>query len=1621
MSWPNKPNTPAFGSKTGGAFGTPKGLGSFSRITLSYIAPPPDLSGIPQDIIVPFKNLLKKDSITKAKALEEIVAYVQNQKDDVAEPILEAWTQLYPRSSIDNSRRVRELSHTLLFELMRTTRKRMEKRIPIMVGPWLAGTFDKDRPVSRAASDGISALLDTQEKKDKFWIRCHAQIMDYATEAVKETPDTLSDKRINTEEDSMTKYYRVVAGSLSLIIKLATTADMSILEEGLARFLGADAVWSMATASETFVRKAFFQLVQIVLDKKPDLLRPRLSQVGKILVSDSLKTAQVGSATNLVKVLTLLTTTFPEVWGTKTDPLQRLRPFVEKGSQGGSAEYWQHLDELLSALPKKETSEELAKTFLKAMRNGITSRLEPRTHAQKAWGAYIHTVGRFLNSLPSAVGFVDTNLYPLVRQYLHPAPDPSDWACPALIALGPRMWAVVALHPDATVSQTVREEWQRLGDSFISRITNSLPEVSKDYQSSQQAVAAEGERWFTLVGSLLRECDAKQGSSEGISMLQSAMLSTSVQVLRAASGLLSRRNYKPFGAASVIQSAFKRCPSLCVADDVLDLVFPVGDAEQLKLLTGSASLPVLILSLDALSGIDAGRALSVWGALVDTALQADAASSASTVKLLISTSTFAQFAQKRPQLQDFLVSRWLKCAAGEESSWDLCEDTLIHRAMSETSMDSVMAGIVREINSCADPAPSLHALELIEKHQPGMLSQGHDGHVELVTKLLALTEIEDKSIAGRATRLQGLLDDKSSGDRPLISIIQRNLEDAGASTLSVDILLQRAISTINSGAVSLEDVVPGPDVWWAELNPFLAAVPSPSLSLTSSLGGAYFLVKKGQDMSPAQSKRDAAGRSIPARMAMYTSKLLSSGVKTFSLREDLRVELMFLLCLTAELAADQLTLPEENGLWEASSVRQGLADELEELVTTSHQTINRVAANATTWRHGDLSGTTVAERLTALALKHSRDLTPSSLYSAKVLSRLLQALVETHGAPPRLEEWLRKQGFMKAAPETLFAATACLVGLKEALTSSETVKTLSNRLVSDLIGAFPSFEKTLHSVVLLNACLAIYEPGMAPVDQRKQTLALKQMTSWTDTPDEMSPGLAAETCTGICRVLPSVKTIYGPYWSQALDFCIHLWTERVTQDALESRLPYVHSSIKLITVFVMCRTGEVAGEGEASEDLIDAFLERESDIYAGLMALFKVPVEITQPCQIVTSHLCQIIDKMFPEHLGDLSDLYGLVASESRDIQSTAFGHLHRELPKLQEKLSVDMLLENPDITLPAELMALLKSPPTLEEYPEEILNQFPLRIRSYLLAWHLVFDAYSKASFKLRGNYSDTLKTQNCVEPFMTFMFDVLGHSAGNPLVLERDGFTEDSIRSYNIAAADGMDDERSMHWLLICLFFQTLKYIPGLFKAWYLDCRSKQTKNSIRPWLIRYFSPLVISDALTEVEEWARQQEEPADDEKELVVKVSRAVREVTAGYEIDDEVASILIRIPAEFPLETVEVVGVKRVAVPEKKWMSWIMSTQGVIKFGSGAITDGLASFRRNIVGSLKGQEECAICYSIVSSDKKLPDKECGTCHNSFHKICLFKWFENSGRNSCPLCRNPIEYLGLDSKRRTDQRG
>jgi hypothetical protein len=302
------------GAKFGG-FGAPGGTG-----TLSYLAEPPSFSAVSDpNVVVSLKNLLKKDSTTKTKALEDLLAHVQAQpfeKDGgVEDAILDVWTGMYPRISIDNARRVRELAHNLQFELIKSARRRAERHIPKIVGAWLAGLYDRDRAVARAASDGLSSFINTPEKVMAFWRKCQTQILDYAIDAIRETQDTLSDERSTTKDDAEAKYIRVVGSSLSLVLSLLqrlSDEEVANQSDKLDEFFSEETVWRTITFNDSAVRKTVCHLVITCLNRK--LPYAESTQAKQAMVTGGLKTSQSGSALDYVRALTRLSQAVPGLW-----------------------------------------------------------------------------------------------------------------------------------------------------------------------------------------------------------------------------------------------------------------------------------------------------------------------------------------------------------------------------------------------------------------------------------------------------------------------------------------------------------------------------------------------------------------------------------------------------------------------------------------------------------------------------------------------------------------------------------------------------------------------------------------------------------------------------------------------------------------------------------------------------------------------------------------------------------------------------------------------------------------------------------------------------------------------------------------------------------------------------------------------------------------------------------------------------------------------------------------------------------------------------------------------------------------------------------------------------------
>lgn len=1594
---------------------------STAASSLSYLSDAPDLSTISDsNVVVSFKNLLKKDDTTKSKGLADLITYTlahPNEQDGgVEDAILEAWVQLYPRTSIENDRRIRDQSHKLQFELLKSARKRMEKNLPRVAGAWLSGTFDADKTVARTASQGLCTFLNSDEKILLFWKKCQPQILQYTNEAIVETPSTLSDMRSTKPEDAEAKFYRVISASFSLILGLLQKLPQSETEKhsyDYETFFASafeNQASSLVTAGDSRVRKKVFELLLFCLDGRQDLLEPRLSPIRKALTSDALKKPQIGSAVDFVAVLTSMTRFDNEFWGTRKSPYAKLRPLAEKGSQYGTPVFWEALDKLLAALPSQPESPEVVSEFLKALRAGIHKRDEPRSNAPSAWACYLNAAFRMSKAFDSTARtkiLADT-VFPLTENYFLSDDRRGEWLVGVDPSILSKAYRVAATPTDVGLREALGKEWKRLAEALVGRLENSLPEVSKEFENSQKKVAEDGKRWFSAVHAISRSLSASKSNQEGDS-IPNYTLEPTCDIVRKAADLLKRRNYKPFGAATVLLSALQETPQIFEPQLLgpWPSLLPLESDENMALLLSSSSADIIISGIVFSLQSDGTGAASAWTSVMRLILgQKSNAKVPGLVTKMVSNAAAKSLVGELDELQDYLEQALISTTQGETESWDLFNATLQWDALNASRLYKVASRSVSSLD--VKPAPSLRAIESLVRKKPTILSEDETLHLTLVTKLLAMMELGDSVTASQAKQLHGLLNGQAQDQPSVLTIVHENLERPGPSTLGINTLVEQAIAVFKSNENDVEPIYPNTNIWMQELLQFLRGRLNPALALTSHIGGAYFLPQGEGGTLDAQFKRDQRGLSVPARMGLYTTALLGNGVSLESLPSRFQAEILFLLYLVVEIGSDQLALMDKDGLFGSLSDPH-LVTEVEDFVSSTRSLLNGIFAQHSEWKIG--KSDTLLDELVGIMMQQAKNTTAIGVYSARALSEILEAFSDAHAYGNVADEWTVSQDILKVTPETVLPLVAVLTGYGEALASSKSVTNLLNRLISDVAGAKLESEKTLLLLVVLNACMSIFELGELPVANNRLVFAVKQITSWFEqSPDELGAALSAESCRALQRLLPCIREVYGPYWERTVEYCLELWAQAAREDD-EQRLPYIHTSVKLIS--------SIKAMDDPNDDLVDALETHAEALDHGLLALLKIPAStLSQPQKIVYELLCRETKKIPEKHLKDLSEIYSLVASDSKEVQTAGFLIIDRVLPAAQEQISIDTLLDKKQAKFPDELTSLLLDAPTLEAYPEEILVQFPAPIRTYLLAWKLIFDAIEAAAYKVRGDYTDSLKADGALAPLLDFMFDVLGHSAGNPINIDKQGFTVNEIESYDVQVADTMVEERNLHWLLIHLFYKTLQYAPGLFKTWFLECKSKQTKIAIEPWMKKYFSPIIISHALAEVEKWSKTQEITEEEEKELLIKVNYAQSEITAAYPFDDDGedhnASILLKVKPTYPLESIDVVGLNRLGCTERKWQSWLRITHGIITMSNGAFVDGLTAFRRNVVGALRGHVECAICYSFVAVDKKMPDKKCPTCKNVFHGNCLHKWFQSSGQSTCPLCRTRMEFVGMRKK-------
>jgi hypothetical protein len=109
------------------------------------------------------------------------------------------------------------------------TGKRIARHLPRVVGSWLAGQYDNDKQVQRAAQESIATAFPTEEKRLGIWKVYQSAILDFVADALlQQTPQTLSDERTVRPDEADAKYARVVGTGILVLSNLLSKLRVAL-------------------------------------------------------------------------------------------------------------------------------------------------------------------------------------------------------------------------------------------------------------------------------------------------------------------------------------------------------------------------------------------------------------------------------------------------------------------------------------------------------------------------------------------------------------------------------------------------------------------------------------------------------------------------------------------------------------------------------------------------------------------------------------------------------------------------------------------------------------------------------------------------------------------------------------------------------------------------------------------------------------------------------------------------------------------------------------------------------------------------------------------------------------------------------------------------------------------------------------------------------------------------------------------------------------------------------------------------------------------------------------------------------------------------------------------------
>lgn len=385
------------------------GLADPEEVSYSYLSGVPDVRTLsdPQVTII-FKNLLKKDAVTRDRALTEFIDFTSSDQEIDDETHL-AFIQIYAKFSIDVLPSIRQKTHTALKSLYSALGKRTTKHLQSSVGPWLAGTHDPDPTVSAAAEDAWTAVFPG--KRDLVINKMRQPLIDFVDNVLTGiSPTTISDMRYISKEDADQKYYRVVKTAVDII-----TSDLHFEEDAEPpHFLLDDSVWKFLTSKNQYLVRSVLTFAAPTL---ASFAPEQLAAFWKNLLK-ALRTTPPQVAVDVLKSFVDVTSKHPEIWF-KGEVVPSLAQFIVNSSTSPRTIWPLLFNIFLKEMPESIgfQQEATASLILKSIRKVLPDVVGDAEAS--AWGCYLA-----LCSKPQELKYVEQAIDATAKRCLKPVLPP---------------------------------------------------------------------------------------------------------------------------------------------------------------------------------------------------------------------------------------------------------------------------------------------------------------------------------------------------------------------------------------------------------------------------------------------------------------------------------------------------------------------------------------------------------------------------------------------------------------------------------------------------------------------------------------------------------------------------------------------------------------------------------------------------------------------------------------------------------------------------------------------------------------------------------------------------------------------------------------------------------------------------------------------------------------------------------------------------------------------------------------------------------------------------------------------------------------------------------------------